>query len=381
MNASRPPRHARSGAPRRVLVALLTAVGVAAVALVVVAVALVAQFGSNGAVADGPSDPAAGETPPPLGAAQQLILDSGGNGDSCAVSFQGDGITDAAVVEQQGGLYQHLPIPRRDGAVFAGWYRTAADAAAFTQTQRVNGSRVVACSEQQQTLYGAWKTPAEVAAANVGVPILMYHQFTTNPNGESGSLRLNYTYIGDFDAQISYLAAQQFYLPTWPELSAFIDGALYLPQKSVIVTDDDADKTWLQLAVPVVDKYKVLTTSFVITKWRHEGTPSTYVLQRSHTNDMHDAGANGKGKMVNFTKDQIVADMETSAQILGAKEVMAYPFGQYNDTAKAALREAGFDMARTIENGYVRKGTDKLALPCIRIDFGESMAAFKKAVG
>ncbi|MEN2738515.1 polysaccharide deacetylase family protein [Microbacterium sp. X-17] len=378
MHASRPPRHARTGPSRGHLVALYVVIAIETVALIVV-LALLVQLGARGAAAS--ADAGVAQNPPQLSDAQQLILAQGGDANSCAVSFRGDGITDTPVLEQQGTLYQHLPIPRRDGQVFGGWYRSAADAAAFTQTARVNGSEAVACADQQETLYGAWKKPADVAAENTGVPILMYHQFTTNANGESNSLRGNYIYIGDFEKQIAYLADQHFYLPTWPELSAFIDGALYLPKKSVIVTDDDADKTWLELAVPIVDKFKVLTTSFVITKWRHEGTPSLYVLQRSHTDDMHEAGANGKGRMVNYTKDQIVADMLRSAQILGVREVMAYPFGHYNDTAKAALREAGFEMARTIEQGYVRPGADKLALPCIRVDYGETMAAFTKAVG
>ena len=48
----------------------------------------------------------------------------------------------------------------------------------------------------------------------------------------------------------------------------FIDGRLFLPNHSVIVTDDDADQTWFELAAPIVDKYKVLTTSFMITVYR-----------------------------------------------------------------------------------------------------------------
>ncbi len=322
MSSTRPPRHARSGPPRGLFVAVLAIAIVEAIALVIALVALTQVTGvsADGGAPGRTEARGAAAAPPELTAAQQLLLSSGADANACAVSFSGDGVSDAPVIEEQGRLYAHLPIPRRSGEVFAGWYRSAADAAAFTQTARVNGAQVVACTDQQQTLYGAWKKPADVAAENTGVPILMYHQFTSNPRGENNSLRLNYSYIGDFESQIKYIADQRFYLPTWPELSAFIDGALYLPKKSVIVTDDDADKTWLELAVPVVDKYKVLTTSFVITKWRHEGTPSTYVLQRSHTDDMHDAGANGKGKMVNFTKDQVVADMQRSAQILGRKK-------------------------------------------------------------
>jgi hypothetical protein len=383
MPSPRPPRHVRTGPPRGLLAALYAIIAVETIALVVALVLLVqvASAGAQGPSA-GPaaSDSATPAPPPALTAAEQLLLDAG-DGNSCAVSFAGDAISDAPVLEQQGQLYQHLPIPRRDGAVFAGWYATPEDAAAFTATSRVNGAQAVACTDQQRTLHGAWKTPAEAAAEDTGVPILMYHQFTTNPEGDSGSLRLNYTYIGDFEQQMGYLAEQRFYLPTWPELSAFIDGALYLPKKSVIVTDDDADHTWLSLAAPVVDRDHILTTSFVITKWRHEGTPSTYVLQRSHTDDMHDPGANGKGRMVNWSVPDIVADMETSAQVLGAKEVMAYPFGHYDENAKEALRQAGFEMARTIEQGYVRPGTDKLALPCIRINYGMTMNQFIAAVG
>jgi hypothetical protein len=125
----------------------------------------------------------------------------------------------------------------------------------------------------------------------------------------------------------------------------------------------------------------VLTTSFVITVWRSEPTPNMYVLQRSHTHDMHRSGADGQGRIVNLPVADIVADMETSAQILGAKEVMAYPFGHYNDTAKEGLREAGYELARTIEPGYVAIGTDKLALPTIRINYGMNLDDLISLIG
>ena len=55
-------------------------------------------------------------------------------------------------------------------------------------------------------------------------------------------------------------------------------------------------QTWFDLAVPVVDKYKLLTTSFMITAVPHRTRRrNPYVLQRSHTHDMHQAGADGQG--------------------------------------------------------------------------------------
>ena len=319
-------------------------------------------------------------TPTPL-TPSQALLETTDDPNACAVSFAGDGVADAPMLQTQGALYTGLPIPGRDGLVFAGWYATPADAAAFAIPARVNGSELVACTDQEITLYGSWKTPDENAAENARIPIMMYHQFTANPDGESGWLRGNYAYIGDFDAHMNHIATGGFYLPTWDELSAFIDARLWLPNHSVIVTDDDADQTWFDLAAPVVDKYKMLTTSFMITAYRQDPPPNAYVLRRSHTHDMHRAGDNGQGRIVNLSVPEIVADMEASYQVLGVKEVMAYPFGHYNDTAKEGLRQAGWEMARTIEPGYVTIGTDKLALPTVRVNYGMGLNDIINLIG
>lgn len=318
--------------------------------------------------------------PTPLTPEEQLLAGTT-DPQACAVSFTGDGIADAPILQTQGALYAGLPIPSRDGLVFAGWYATPADAAALAIPGRVNGSEPVVCTDQRVTLHGAWMSPDQNAAEDARIPILMYHQFTANPEGESGWLRGNYAYIGDFDAHMNHIATTGFYLPTWDELSAFIDGRLFLPNHSVIVTDDDADQSWFDLAAPVVDKYKVLSTSFMITAYRQDPPPNIYVLRRSHTHDMHRAGANGDGLITNLAVPEIVADMDASAGVLGVKEVMAYPFGHYNETAKEGLRQAGFEMARTIEPGYVTIGTDKLAMPTVRINYGMGLDALVNLIG
>jgi hypothetical protein len=46
------------------------------------------------------------------------------------------------------------------------------------------------------------------AATAAKIPILMYHQFTTKPEGEDNWLRNNYVYIEDFKAQMDYVAAR-----------------------------------------------------------------------------------------------------------------------------------------------------------------------------
>ncbi|MBD3941346.1 polysaccharide deacetylase family protein [Microbacterium sp. NEAU-LLC] len=368
-------------APRRRRARLFTglAIGIVLLATVVGTVTAIgmARAGAEAAptaAATPTASPSPTPTPTPLTPEEQLLAATADPA-ACAVSFAGDGIADDPMLQTQGLLYTGLPIPSREGLVFGGWYATPADAAALAIPGRINGSEPVVCTDRRVTLHAAWVSPEQNAAEAARIPILMYHQFTAKPEGESGWLRGNYAYIGDFDAHMSHIAAGGFYLPTWDELSAFIDGRLFLPNHSVIVTDDDADQTWFDLAAPVVDKYKVLTTSFMITAYRQDPAPSPYVLRRSHTHDMHQAGDNGKGRMVNWTADQIAADLETSAGVLGVKEVVAYPYGHYNDTAEQGVAQAGFEMARTIEPGYVTIGADKLALPVQRVNYGMGLDA------
>jgi hypothetical protein len=319
-------------------------------------------------------------TPTPLSPVEQLLADAN-DPLACAVEFAGEGMPDAPMLQHQGSLYAALPIPAQDGMAFGGWYATSEAAATFDAAARINGADEVVCEEQTIELFGSWMPVEQNAAAGTEVPILMYHQFTSRPEGEDGWLRGNYAYIGDFEAQMNHIATTGFYMPTWDELDAFIDGRLYLPPRSVIITDDDADQTWFDLAVPVVAANKVLTTSFMITAYRQDPAPSIYVQRRSHTHDMHQAGENGKGRMVNWTADEIAADLNTSGDVLGVREVIAYPYGHYNDTAKQGVAQAGYAMARTIEPGMVRIGTDKYALPVVRIDYGMGLDALINRIG
>lgn len=369
---------------RRWVLAIAYGLGVVAVA-VIGTLAWNAVSPAEGSPEAAPSDSAPApaeptETPPVLTAAEQLLLDSGDD-TSCAVSFDAGDVAVDPVLQTEGVLYDHLPIPTKDGGVFAGWYATADDAGARAIDGRVNGSRLVDCTDREITLYGAWVTPEENAAEDAQIPILMYHQFSINPEGEPGWLHLNYIYTQDFDEQMKYIADSDFYLPTWDELSAFIDGRLFLPNHSVIITDDDADWTWFDLGAPIVDKYELLTTSFMVTAWRQDTPPNPWVLRRSHSHDMHRAGSDGKGRILTMGHDEIVADLEQSAEILGAKEIFAYPFGHYDDAAKQAVADAGFEMARTIDQGYVHIGSDKLALPCIRINYGMGVGALPGLIG
>lgn len=213
-----------------------------------------------------------------------------------------------------------------------------------------------------------------------GLPVLMYHFFYDNVTYWPEDT--NWLNINDFEEQLKYLTENDFYFPTWAEVEDYIDGKTKLPEKSVVLTVDDGDASFFDLAVPMLQKYKVPATTFVISEWygwRYDPNME-YVIFESHSQSMHEPGANGKGRMVNWSKEQIVEDLRTSSKILGGANVFCYPFGHYNDTAIESLKETGFKMAFTIEGGRVDVGDNKYLLPRVRVTAGNSLSYFANSV-
>lgn len=213
-----------------------------------------------------------------------------------------------------------------------------------------------------------------------GLPVLMYHFFYDDVKYFKQDN--NWLKIDDFDKQLAYLSENNFYYPTWSEVEDYLDGKIKLPTKSVVLTCDDGDNSFFDLAVPIMEKYKIPVTSFVVTDWYgHRYDPNlNYVVWESHSASMHQAGANGKGRMVNWTKAQIVEDLKNSSNVLGGCDVFCYPFGHYNDTAIEALKEADYKLAFTVEGGRIKPGMNKYKLPRVRVTAGNSLEYFKKSV-
>ena len=212
-----------------------------------------------------------------------------------------------------------------------------------------------------------------------GLPVLMYHFFYDDIQDKMDNNCLD---INMFESQLKYMTENDYYFPTWDEVSDYIDGNLKLPSKSVVLTVDDGNPTFFMFAVPMLQKYHVPATSFVILDMYPDIYDATmdYVIWESHSVNMHQPGANGKGRMVNWTHDQILEDLNESSERLGNANIFCYPFGHYNDTAISALKDSPFIMAFTVEGGRVKPGMDKYKLPRVRVSDGNSLEYFIKSI-
>ena len=216
--------------------------------------------------------------------------------------------------------------------------------------------------------------------SETGLPVLMYHFFydKSKETGKDG----NWIEISNFEEQMKYLAENDFYFPTWEQVENYIDGKQELPEKSVVITVDDGDPSFFELAVPIIQKYKIPTTSFVITYWygNRANDKQDYVSYQSHSYDMHKAGSNGKGLMLSWDYDKIKDDILLSRDVLGGANIFCYPFGQYNDLDIKVLKENGYRLAFTTKGGKVKKGSSKYELPRVRISGNTGIEEFKKKV-
>ena len=165
------------------------------------------------------------------------------------------------------------------------------------------------------------------------------------------------------------------------EVKKYIDGTSCLPEHSIVLTADDGDATFFDLAIPIVEKYNVKITSFLITSWiddqnKLKNYDSNKIIFESHSHDMHRAGTDGKGRILTLSYDEACKDVKTSQSFIGSATVFCYPFGHYNDACYKILKDSGYTLAFTTKYGRVRPGDNCYALSRIRMSKGDSLKSF-----
>jgi len=107
------------------------------------------------------------------------------------------------------------------------------------------------------------------------VPVLMYHHI--NPRkGDTLTVTPEV-----FEAQMEYLAGAGYKALSLDQLFAFINGTLHVKKKAVVITFDDGWIDTLLYAFPILDRYHLHATVFLITYWttnssaKWDGTPTT----------------------------------------------------------------------------------------------------------
>lgn len=220
-----------------------------------------------------------------------------------------------------------------------------------------------------------------------GVPVCMYH-FVYTKSDKPDQLDANYISDTKLASHLKWLKKEGYYFPSFQELEAYVKGKHSLPKKSIILTFDDGELGFMKHGIPVLEKYKVPATSFIIcdrnySKKRMKKYRSPYVTFQSHSYGLHNAGSIAKGhggKIWELSSKQITADLKKAQKFLGTTEALAWPYGDIPDIAPKAALNANVLCAFSTEFGKVKKGMDLGNLPRIRVFGGNDLASFKSSV-
>lgn len=235
------------------------------------------------------------------------------------------------------------------------------------------------------------------ATVDTGIPVLMYHHLLKN--NENTKFKTTTTMdVELFEKQMKYLHDNKNITITPRDLELYLKGKKNLSTKAVLITFDDGYKSSLVYAVPIMKKYKLKATNFMITS-RIKDNPTTFnsdSLQylskgemkeasvvfnyASHTYDLHYVSKKtNSGVLKSASYNEIYKDLVKSKEITNEK-YFVYPFGQYDGTALKVLKDLDYRLAFTIKNGYVKKGDKMLELNRITINNKVTMNEFKKII-
>ena len=205
-----------------------------------------------------------------------------------------------------------------------------------------------------------------------GVAVLNYHFFYDGNN----SCGINCININKFEEQLKYLQENNYKTLTMDEFRRWMYGQINVPQKSVLITIDDGAKgTGKQngnLLIPMLEKYQMHATLFLITGWWGiNNYRSDYLDIESHSYDMHTEnycqGVSRGAKMLCLSHDDVLNDLKKSIDITGSNNAFCFPFYVYNESTINAVKEAGFKLAFVGGNYKATRSYNKYLIPRFHI--------------
>ncbi len=198
-----------------------------------------------------------------------------------------------------------------------------------------------------------------------GVPILSYHQVNDIDKNA------NTLTVEQFDAQMKYLVDNGYNVITPDELLDNWNGGGNLPQNPVIITFDDGHIDIYKNVFPILQKYNLRATFFVVTDYVN--------LYPNHVtwNQLREMQSSGLADIESHTlSHKLIPDIYSRDklwdQIYGSKQAIewylkkpanfiAYPNGKYTVEAEEMSKQVGYragftneyELAKNEPNNYV----------------------------
>ncbi len=224
---------------------------------------------------------------------------------------------------------------------------------------------------------------------SLSVPILMYHYIRPAPSTYTDYMGYRLTVTpDDFEAQMDWLARNEYHPVDFNDLRAYFGGVRPLPSKPVVITLDDGYADLYATAFPILHSHKFKAVAYIVTSFvgqsRYVTAAQVLEMDRngieiaSHTVDH----ANLSKASLYWAEAQLISS-KTWLENLTAHSIVdfAYPSGKYSATVVAALEATGYDTAVTEVFGTLHSRADRFLWTRVRVGGGESLSEFAASLG
>ncbi len=195
------------------------------------------------------------------------------------------------------------------------------------------------------------------------VPILCYHRFGV------GATKMQIE-PSRFEAQLEWLARNQYNVIRLADLVDFLAGRAPLPPRSVVITIDDGYESVYRFAYPALKKFGFSATLFVYTdfigsrdglSWGQlqEMAASGVIDIQSHSKTHRNLAERGAGEGDAAYRRNIETEVQQPRAVLerglantGARvRHFAFPYGDANELVLETLQRGSFDLGVTVNAG------------------------------
>lgn len=188
-----------------------------------------------------------------------------------------------------------------------------------------------------------------------------------------------FCFLDEFEKQMRYLHEQGYTTLTLQQVKDFYYSGKSLPEKAVLLTFDDMFKSVYIYAYPILKKYGFHGVGFVVKDWLFS-QPQEYKIDKSVTMSFeevekisdvfefanHTASLHKRRKEcteVQAADEEILyKDLMECETFVNTKGVFAYPFGGYNEQVIENLKQWGYLLGFTTEEGKNTVDTDTMKL-------------------
>jgi peptidoglycan/xylan/chitin deacetylase (PgdA/CDA1 family) len=277
-------------------------------------------------------------------------------------------------------LFEGLVLtPVASAAQGQGPLNTVPDSAGI-ETFSSPGSAAASAAQQAAKLISSPSTLA------VNASILMYHHIAAPPSSLTPMDAQYFVAPATFDSQLYYLLANGYSVVPLRRLVDVLHGGQPLPSRSVAITIDDGWQDFWQNGLPLVKKYALPVTLFVIADADSHGYMSPderWVLAHSGVDvEAHTMTHPYLSRVVPAqANSEIVNSKKTMEKELGQPvRLFAYPYGDFNTLVVSMVQAAGYDAAFAAGSASEEDTSSMFKLPRVEVSYYDTPDTFAKKV-